>query len=317
VLLEARADVDGRDRVAETPLHLAAQYGHDDVVSRLLAAKANVNARRNGGLTPLHLASGHGRFRVAKRLLAAGADVNAREDGDWTPLHRAASEGHDNLVRLLLDAGGDPRAADRQGSTPLQYAVLNRHRAAIDLLTARGVGGGGEVSGAAALGLAARDGHPDGVRLFLSKGVPVDAPDANGLTPLHRAISRRPGGSSDWETVRLAEQHEVVALLLAAGANTEVRGRDGNRPLHSAAMFGRVEIAEMLIARGAQIDARNDWKWTPLHYAATQHQPAMVQLLLDRGADIHARNSNGRTALGEISGDPQIENLLKSHGASR
>ena len=68
---------------------------------------------------------------------------------------------------------------------------------------------------------------PDGVRLFLSKGVPVDAPDANGLTPLHLAIIRRPGGSSDWETVRLAEQHEVVALLLAAGANTEVRGRDG------------------------------------------------------------------------------------------
>jgi ankyrin repeat protein len=53
-------------------------------------------------------------------------------------------------------------------------------------------------------------------------------------------------------------ERSVVELLLAAGANVEVRGKDGNRPLHLAALSGRVDIAELLFARSAEIDPHND-----------------------------------------------------------
>jgi ankyrin repeat protein len=315
LLLASGAEVDARDRLVATPLHLAAQYGHDEVVGLLLAAHANVDSRKNGGLTPLHLAANYGRFPVVKRLLAARADTNAREGGRWTPLHRAASEGHENVVRLLLAEGADAEAVDDQGASPLQYAVLNRHRAVIELLTAHGVSANGEHSGPSALGQAARDGDPEGVRLLLSKGVDVDVRDKNGLTPLQTAINRRPGGDADWQEARLTEERTVVELLLEAGADVEVRGRNGNRPLHTAAQFGRVDMAELLLLRGAEIDARNDWNWTPLHFAVNQHEADMVAVLLKNGADVHSRNNAGHAPLGEIFGDARIEALLRSHGA--
>jgi cytohesin len=170
---------------AATPLHVAAEYGHDDVVRLLLEAGAAIDSRRIEGLTPLHLAASYGRFPVVKRLLAAGANPNSRESGGWTPLHRAASEGHENVVRLLLAQGADPRAMDHQGATPFEYAFLNRHRTVAELLAAGDAAFSTASSSRAALAKAARDGDAEGVRFLISKGVDVNAVVWNGLTPLH------------------------------------------------------------------------------------------------------------------------------------
>lgn len=40
-----------------TPLHLASQEGHTDMVSLLLEKDADVNCRAKNGLTPMHLAA--------------------------------------------------------------------------------------------------------------------------------------------------------------------------------------------------------------------------------------------------------------------
>jgi ankyrin repeat protein len=293
LLLKAGADVDARNEEGAMPLHLAAQYGHDEVARVLLAANATVDARRLYGLTPLHVAAEHGRFPVVKRLLAARADVNARDNGQWTALHHAASEGHENIVRLLIAEGGDPAAADNHGSTPLQYAVLGGHRSVIDLLTAKGIGANGASSGTEALALAAREIDPGPVRLFLDKGVAVDSLDQRGWTPLQGALYQREWTGSEFDQARKRRQREVVELLLARGANVEVVGKDGNRPLHTAAMFGFAEIVELLVARGAEIDARNDWGWTPLHFAVSQQHPEVADVLRKHGADVNARNKSG------------------------
>ena len=243
LLLAAGAEVDARDREAATALHVAARSGHDEVVQLLLESGATIDLRRIGGLTPLHLAADHGHFPVAKRLLAAGADANSRESGGWTPLHRAASEGHENVVRLLLAQGADPRAVDDQGTTPFEYAFLCRRRTVTELLTAGGIAFSGENSGRAALVRAARDGDAEGVRFLLGKGVDVNSLDRNGLTPLQLAINRRPAGNTDAQDPGTREEGNVVEILLTAGANIEVRGKEGNRPLHLAARFGRMDVA--------------------------------------------------------------------------
>ena len=40
-----------------TPLHIAAQEGHDDALHLLLAAGADADAARNDGATPMHIAA--------------------------------------------------------------------------------------------------------------------------------------------------------------------------------------------------------------------------------------------------------------------
>ena len=317
LLLKAGAYVDARNEEGAMPLHLAAQYGHDEVARVLLAANATVDARRIYGLTPLHVAAEHGRFPVVKRLLAARADVNARDNGQWTALHHAASEGYENIVRVLIDHGGDPAAGDDHGSTPLQYAVLGGHRSVVDLLTAKGIGANGASAGSAALALAAREIDPQAVRLLLDKGVAVDSLDERGWTPLQGALYQRDWGGSELDQAHKRRQREVVELLLARGANVEVRGKDGNRPMHTAALFGFAEILDLLLGRSAEINARNDWGWTPLHFAVSQKQLEAADVLLRHGADVQARNKSGDTPLGAIFAEPGMEALLKKYGARR
>ena len=75
-----------------TPLHVAADGGHKDVVELLLANKAEVNAKDNDGVTPLHCGGVSGHKDVAELLLANKAEVNAKDNDGGTPLHMAAAK---------------------------------------------------------------------------------------------------------------------------------------------------------------------------------------------------------------------------------
>ena len=48
-----------------TPLHLASQEGHTDMVSLLLEKDADVNCRAKNGLTPMHLAAQEDKVSIA------------------------------------------------------------------------------------------------------------------------------------------------------------------------------------------------------------------------------------------------------------
>lgn len=96
---------------------------------------------------------------------------------------------------------------------------------------------------------------------------------------------------------------EVVAALLAAGANVnasgQVRGDEtgGGTPLLDVASTGHVGIARALLAAGARVDARNNNGYTPLIHASGQGDIAMVTLLAEAGADVNAVNADGDTPL--------------------
>ena len=61
-----------------TPLHFAAEQGHQAVVALLLAHQADVHAKDDRGSTPLHLAARKGHRDVAELLLAHHAKVQCQ-----------------------------------------------------------------------------------------------------------------------------------------------------------------------------------------------------------------------------------------------
>jgi ankyrin repeat protein len=89
-----------------TPLHLAAEKGHKDIVELLLAKGADVNARNFTGKTPLQVAAVNGWKKVVELLLAHKADVNLPDNHGVTPLLWAEQSGKKDIAELLRQRGG-------------------------------------------------------------------------------------------------------------------------------------------------------------------------------------------------------------------
>ena len=90
VLLGAAADPNRPNSFRLTPLHVAAQYGHTDIVEVLLGAAADPNLPPNLPSylrTPLHVAAEYGHTDIVQVLLGAAADPNRSNNQQQTPLH--------------------------------------------------------------------------------------------------------------------------------------------------------------------------------------------------------------------------------------
>jgi ankyrin repeat protein len=116
---------------------------------------------------------------------------------------------------------------------------------------------------------------------LIDQGIPVDARDGEGRTPLMVAAA--------FDSVSVAK------LLLSRGADPLARdARSGNRPLDFAAAAGKVEVAKLLLVHGARVQTQAPHNGeTPLHYAALYGHRKVIALLVTGGADIDAPDNSG------------------------
>lgn len=68
-----------------TPLHIAAQNGHDEIVDLIISigGKTVLNVQNLSGNTPLHMAIEYDYYGSAKALINAGADENISNQQDY------------------------------------------------------------------------------------------------------------------------------------------------------------------------------------------------------------------------------------------
>ncbi|KAJ3102538.1 hypothetical protein HDU96_009595 [Phlyctochytrium bullatum] len=191
VLLQAGAEVDGRDKGEMTPLMRAAYQGHFDVAQVLVERGADVHARNKDGNTPLHLAAWRGRVDMARFLLDRGADVNCRNKEEMTPLMRAAIGGHLHVAQVLVERGADVHARDKYGLTPLHWAAVEGHVDTVRFLLERGAEVDCRDEGDnTPLMRAALGGHLHAVQLLVERGAEVHARDWMGKTARDHALQR-------------------------------------------------------------------------------------------------------------------------------
>jgi len=114
---------------------------------------------------------------------------------------------------------------------------------------------------------AAEDGDVAQVKRHLEAGCDVNTRDRDKMAPLHHAAFNG--------------HKEVVKLLLANGADVNVRGQEGDiTPLHLAAIRSDREMGLFLIENGADVQAEDKYGRKPLHYAKSFKQMLIMDLLL-------------------------------------
>lgn len=133
VLLKYGAELEGKDGAGCTPLLIAAQYGHVDVVAFLLQRKANGAAVDNNRDSALHWAAYKGSIQVCGHLLFRGElSWTAQDAYGQTPMHLAALRGNTAVVRYLLQEGTKQEGnlvlnmADKNHKTPLDLAISKK-----------------------------------------------------------------------------------------------------------------------------------------------------------------------------------------------
>lgn len=90
--------------------------------------------------------------------------------------------------------------------------------------------------------------------------------------------------------------NDIAALLLAAGANPNVRGENGAAPLLMAVLMKNETQVDLLIAHGAALDDTGFKGKTPLMWAAHLGASAIVDKLLTAGADAEIKMHTGMDA---------------------
>ena len=104
--------------------------------------------------------------------------------------------------------------------------------------------------------------------------------------------------SDGWTVLHLAcffGQLETVEMLLEKGANVRDQSANtmANQPLHAAAAGRHGEIVAMLLAAGADVNARQSGGYAPLHAAAANGDESMVRMFLAHEADRSAGTEKG------------------------
>ncbi|KAL5576503.1 hypothetical protein UlMin_018202 [Ulmus minor] len=115
----------------ETPFHEAACVGNPKILKLLLeanpAAAAKLDSKKKSAL---YMACSYGHVDAVKLLLSQPGILSLGEDGsDQTCIHVATSGGHTDVVRVLLSMHPEfAQMVDEDGNSPLHLASINKHR---------------------------------------------------------------------------------------------------------------------------------------------------------------------------------------------
>lgn len=141
------------------------------------------------------------------------------------------------------------------------------------------------------------------------KGAAVNAQDADGMTPLHKAA--------------VFNRADCAEILLSGGAQISPLGRKYGAlrlaPIHLAAEEGQAETVKCLLKHSADVNTPSEGanRITPLHMAAAKGRTSVVEVLIADGADINAKDNAGKTPLTWAieSEQPETADILRKAGA--
>ena len=318
-------DLDIRD--SANGLHLAAFFGLESMVAKLIANGTDVNsADATYGQTPLMYSCRRGHLQTVQTLLNHGASVDVWSKRGTNALFEAylgkydSEEARLQITNLLLDQDSvlvNARNEEKQRKTLLMLAACRDDSETIGVLLKRSRINVNcqDIDGNTALALAVYC-KKESVVEFLLQDKRVDTRIANhdGEQALTLAANANimsilltkltPRSVSDDNAIRVAlfraasrSDVDVVRMLLADNVSVHDLDKDGKTLLHAAAAGGNMEIMGLFIDRKMSVDAQDSCGRTPLHESARTGNTGAITALLAACANRSIQDKHGRTPL--------------------
>ncbi|VDP63405.1 unnamed protein product [Schistosoma mattheei] len=273
-----------------TPLAVALQQGHDRVVALLLES----DSRGKICLPALHIASKKDDIKAANLLLNSDVNVDHQSASGFTPLHIAAHYGNVNMTELLISRGANINFQAKLAIIGKVYLKSWWNRCFLEDSLPKQLCG--KVSDHIAMEGGFKSNSDNQFPQVSEYALP------NNITPLHVA--------SKWGNQGVAER------LITAGAELDCRTRDGLTPLHCAARSGHDTVVQLLLSAGAHISAKTRSGLNSLHMAAQGDHVDTARLLLQHGAQSDDPTIDFLTALHVAAhcGNVRVAKLLLERG---
>ena len=313
-----KIDVDAVNCQGESPLHIACQMRHLNIMDLLLDAGASVDIRNSRGETPLHFTweqffSGSEGDQVLCNMLeillqrssnpcklanngecplykACGKVYSHRSGLEMLLLHMAENNITTPSVQELSEKTQDTRGLQQivpPAATALHVACQYSCEGVIDRVLGDNVNKADE-NGTTPLLAAVKTEHQNVqlVRTLLENQAQVNSQDNQGVTVLQAYIDNRQRDS------------QVLQLLLQHRPDLGQADRKGNTLLHYADRLTDGEV-DMIGASGLLtsdvVNAYNENGDTPLHIACRANRLKAAEVLVTAGASAESKNHGGES----------------------
>lgn len=232
------------------------------------------------GTTAMHLAARNNHVVMLQTMIEKGADVNVIEDAPGiigaTPLHQACIKGNVEIVKILKEAGADDSLTTQEGETCAHYI-------------ARKVEPFRNIDGEKRAAIMEMLDHVDTQRndgktpLLLVQLLDYNATTELTMTLLDKNVDVNKADNAGNTALLLhIDEHcnkDVVKELIRAGADVNVKNRNGDTPLHLALRRGNDMVGRFLIKKGADYNVANNSGETPVDIAVSKGMEVVLELM--------------------------------------
>ncbi|XP_052072896.1 ankyrin-3-like [Mytilus californianus] len=267
-----------------SPLYIACQEGHIEVVQMLMNNKANINKCTDKGASPLFIACEKRRPKVVQMLINNNADINKCTDKGVSPLCIACQEGHTEVVQMLINNTADINKCTDKGTSHLFIACQEGHIEVVQMLIKNKANiNKCTYKGASPLFIACEKRRPKVVQMLINNNADINKYTDKGVSPL---------------CITCQEGHiEVVQMLINNNADINKCTDKGVSPLCIACQEGHTEVVQVLINNKADIDKCTDKGVSPLCIACQEGHIEVVQMLINNNANINKCTYKGASPL--------------------